>query len=157
MDIPRLLITQLRSTRGKAEMFSSAGRTRTDNTSVRVERATNWATRVLPEDHVTPGPQQGDLLPTGGIVGQEQPRHEKAIPMGPVGGIPSHLGHKTLGKKVCYCQSLPSNVVLLGASYSVYWWVGLQSLQDIPDGVKFILSHRCSILISHPFDCCKRG
>ena len=42
-----------------------------------------------------------------------------------MGGIPSHLGHKTLGKKVCYCQSLPSNVVILaiGASYSVYWWV----------------------------------
>ena len=26
---------------------------------------------------------RGDLLPTGGIVGKEQPRHEKAIPMGP--------------------------------------------------------------------------
>ena len=25
----------------------------------------------------------GDLLPTGGIVGKEQPRHEKVIPMGP--------------------------------------------------------------------------
>ena len=37
-----------------------------------------------------------------------------------VGGLPSHLGHKTLGKKVCYCQSLPSNCVLLGASVSVY-------------------------------------
>ena len=32
-------------------------------------------------------PTGGDLLPTGwggGIVGKEQPRHEKAIPMGPV-------------------------------------------------------------------------
>ena len=27
---------------------------------------------------------------------------------------------KTLGEKVCYCQSLPSDFVLLGASYSVY-------------------------------------
>ena len=36
-----------------------------------------------PEDHITPGPQQGDLLPPGGIVSKEQPRHEKAIPMGP--------------------------------------------------------------------------
>ena len=35
------------------------------------------------QDHITPGPQQGDLLPTGGIVCKEQPRHEKAIPMGP--------------------------------------------------------------------------
>ena len=46
--------------------------------------------RFPPEDHITPGPQQGgDLLPTGGIVCKEQPRHEKAIPMGPcvcVGG-----------------------------------------------------------------------
>ena len=64
-------------------------------------------------------------------------------------------GHKTLVKKVCHCQSLPSNFVLLGASYSVYWWV--QSLQDTQDGAKFIWSHRCSILICHPFDCCKRG
>ena len=39
--------------------------------------------RLPPEDHITPGPQQGDLLPTGGIVGKEQPRHEKAIPIGP--------------------------------------------------------------------------
>ena len=30
-------------------------------------------------------------------------------------GIPSHLGHKTLGEKVCYCQSLPSILLLLGA------------------------------------------
>ena len=44
-----------------------------------------------------------------------------------------------LMENVCYCQSLPSNFVLLGASYSVYWWV--QSLQDIQDGVKFIWSH----------------
>ena len=34
------------------------------------------------------------------------------ISLKPVGGIPSHLGHKTLGEKVCYCQSLPSNFVL---------------------------------------------
>ena len=49
------------------------------------ERATNWAIPVPPEDHITPGPQGGGgcLLPTGGIVGKEQPRHEKAIPMGP--------------------------------------------------------------------------
>ena len=79
------------------------------------------------------------------------------ISLKPVGGIPSHLGHKTLGKKVWYCQSLPSNFVLLGASYrsSVYWWV--KSLHDIQDGVKFIWSHRCFILICHPLDCCERG
>ena len=69
--------------------------------------------------------------------------------------IPSHLGHNRVREKVCYCQSLPSNFVLLGASYSVYWWV--QSLQDIQDGVKFIWSHKCSILICHPFDCCNGG
>ena len=34
----KALVTQSRSTGGKAEMFSSAGGTRTDNTSVRVER-----------------------------------------------------------------------------------------------------------------------
>ena len=34
----------------------------------RVERTTNWATPVPPEDHITSGPQQGVLLPTGGIV-----------------------------------------------------------------------------------------
>ena len=77
------------------------------------------------------------------------------ISLKPMGGKPSHLGHKTLGEKVCYCQSLPLNFVLLGASYSVYWRV--QSLQDIQDGVKFIWIHRCSILICHPFDSCKRG
>ena len=38
--------------------------------------------------------------------------------------------------KVGYCQSLPSDVVLFGASYGVYW--GVQSLQDIQDGVKLI-------------------
>ena len=54
------------------------------------------------------------------------------ISLKPVGGIPSHLGHKALGEKVCDCQSLPSDFLLLGASYSVYWWV--QSLQDIQDG-----------------------
>ena len=35
------------------------------------------------EDHITPGPQRGDLLPPVGDVGKDQPRHEKAIPMGP--------------------------------------------------------------------------
>ena len=35
LDIPRPLITQSRSTGGKAEMFSSTGGTRIDNTSVR--------------------------------------------------------------------------------------------------------------------------
>ena len=39
--------------------------------------------RLPPEDYITLGPQQGGI-PTGGIVGKEQPRHEKAIPMGPV-------------------------------------------------------------------------
>ena len=27
-----------------------------------VERATNWATPVPPEDHITPGPQQGGIF-----------------------------------------------------------------------------------------------
>ena len=36
------------------------------------------------------------------------------ISLKPVGGVPSHLGHKTLGERVCYFQSLPSNFVLLG-------------------------------------------
>ena len=48
-----------------------------------VERATNWATPVPPEDHITPGPQQRGSSPNWGIVGKEQPRPEKAIPMGP--------------------------------------------------------------------------
>ena len=41
--------------------------------------------REASSSHLTLGPQQGGggLLPTGGIVGKEQPRHEKAIPMGP--------------------------------------------------------------------------
>ena len=39
---------------------------------------------------------------------------------------------KTLGEKVGYCQSLPSDCILLGVSY-----MG-QPLQDIQDGVKFI-------------------
>ena len=84
----------------------------------------------------------------------------------PFWSVPAHIfetsewntitfGSQNLAEKVCYCQSLPWNLVWLGASYSVYWWV--QSLQDIQDGVKFIWSHRCSILICHPFDCCKRG
>ena len=38
------------------------------------------------EDHITPGPQQGGSSPNWGIVCKEQPRHEKAIPMGPAGG-----------------------------------------------------------------------
>ena len=64
-------------------------------------------------------------------------------------GRPFSFELKTLGEKVCYCQSLPSDLVLyLGASFSVYWWV--QSLQDIQDGLKFIWSHRCFILMCHP-------
>ena len=39
------------------------------------------------------------------------------ISLKPVGRISSHLVHKTLGEKVCCCQSLPSNCVLLGVSY----------------------------------------
>ena len=54
-----------------------------------VERTTNWTIPAPPEDHITPGPQQGDLLPRGGwgvgggggVGGKEQPRHEKATPI----------------------------------------------------------------------------
>ena len=35
------------------------------------------------------------------------------ISLKPVGVIPSHLDHKPLGEKVCYCRSLPLNLVLL--------------------------------------------
>ena len=53
------------------------------------KRTTNWATPVPPEDHITgtPGPQQGGGIFSqrgGGVVSKEQPRHEKAIPMGPM-------------------------------------------------------------------------
>ena len=70
-----------------------------------------------------------------------------------VGGIPSHLDHKTLGKKVC--QNLPSNFVLLGAIAIVFI--------DEYDPCKIFkmasnsFEVTCSILICHPFDCCKRG
>ena len=45
-----------------------------------VERATKWATPVPPEDHITPGPQQGgsSLNYGDGIVGKEHvPGHDK--------------------------------------------------------------------------------
>ena len=91
MDIPRPLITQSRSTGGKAKMFSSTDGTRTDNTSVRVKCATNSATPVPPEDHITPGPQQGvDLLPTGGIRDASRPRQNF---LKYFGGPKSHIIH----------------------------------------------------------------
>ena len=70
-------------------------------------------------------------------------------------GRPFSFELKTLGEKVGNCQSLPSDFILLGTSYSIYWWV--QSLKDIQVGVNVIWSHRCSILICHPIDCCNRG
>ena len=39
---------------------------------------------------------------------------------GPSAGRPFSFELKTLGEKVGYCQSLPSDLVLLGASFSVY-------------------------------------
>ena len=56
------------------------------------------------------------------------------IPIG--GGTISFFLSVCLCVCLCVCQSLPLNCVLLGASYSVYWWV--RSLQEIQDGVKFI-------------------
>ena len=53
-------------TGGNPEMFSSAGGTWTDNTSVWSRTCTNWATPVLPEDHITLGPQQGGSSPNWG-------------------------------------------------------------------------------------------
>ena len=35
-------------------------------------------------------------------------------------GRPFSFELKTLGEKVCYCQGLPSDFVLLGSSFSVY-------------------------------------
>ena len=49
----------------EAEMFSSAGRTRRTTDRSGVERATNRAIPVPPEDHITPGPQQGKCLGIG--------------------------------------------------------------------------------------------
>ena len=75
----------------------------------------------------------------------------------PVGGrVPSHLGHKTLGKKVCYCQNLPSNFVLLGSSYSlaIVWSTIPPRYSRWPQ-----LYLKSQIFHSKlpPFDCCKRG
>ena len=59
LDIPRPLITKSRSTGGKPKCS---------------------VPQVGLEDHTTPGPQQGGIFSQlGGIVGKEQPRHEKAI------------------------------------------------------------------------------
>ena len=72
---------------GKAEMFSSAGGTRTDNTSVQSRTRYQLSHPSSPGGSHNPGSSTGagDLLPTGGIVmcSKQQPRHEKAIPMGP--------------------------------------------------------------------------
>ena len=69
---------------GKSEMFSSAGGTRTDNTSVRSRTCYQLSHPGSPRGSHNPGSSTGwDLLPTGGIVCKEQHRHEKAIPMGP--------------------------------------------------------------------------
>ena len=68
---------QSRSTGGKAEMFSSAGGTRTDNTSVRSRTCYQLSHPGSPRGSHNPGSS------TGGIVCKEQPHHEKAIPMGP--------------------------------------------------------------------------
>ena len=52
--------------RGKPKC--SVPRVRLESTTHRsgVERATNWATPVPPEDHITPGPQQGGSSPNWG-------------------------------------------------------------------------------------------
>ena len=74
----------------------------------------------------------------------------------PVGGIPSHLGHKTLGKKVCYCQSLSSNFILLGASYidkynpsfhlkSQMFHSNLAPLRLLQKGIRCMHSCLCSV------------
>ena len=69
---------------GKAEMFSSAGGTRTDNTSVRSRARYQLSHPGSPRGSHNPGSSTGGIFSqTGGIVCKEQPRHEKAIPMGP--------------------------------------------------------------------------
>ena len=59
-----------------------------------IERATNWATPVPPEDHITPGPQQGGIFShMGGQSVRISPatwKLVKAIPMGPEGGWRCH-------------------------------------------------------------------
>ena len=73
LDIPRPLLTQSRSTGGKAEMFSSAGGTRTDNTSVRSRTCYQLSHPGSPRGSHNPRSSTGgDLLPTGGIVCKEQ-------------------------------------------------------------------------------------
>ena len=70
---------------GKAEMFSSTGGTRIDNTSVQSRTPYQLSHPSSPGGSHNPGSSTGgDLFPTGGIVCKEQPRHEKAIPMGPI-------------------------------------------------------------------------
>ena len=64
-------------------MFSSVGVTQADNTSVRSRTRYQLSHPGSPGGSHNPGSSTGgNLLPTGGIVGKEQPRHEKAIPMG---------------------------------------------------------------------------
>ena len=79
--IPRSLITQSRGTGGKVEMFSSMGGTQINNTSVRSRMRYQLSHCGSPGGSHNPR-SSPDLLPTGGIVCKEQPRHEKAIPVG---------------------------------------------------------------------------
>ena len=64
---------------GKAKMFSSAGGTRTDNTSVQSRTRYQLSHPGSPGGSHNPGSSTGgDLLPIGGIVSKEQPRHDKS-------------------------------------------------------------------------------
>ena len=89
-------------------MFSSAGGTRTDNTSVRTRTCYQLSHPGSPGGSHNPGSSTGGgggLLPTGGIVGKEQPRHEKAIPMGPcnVSCCVYILLYRNIKKCVIFC------------------------------------------------------
>ena len=77
------------------------------------------------------------------------------ISLKPVGGIPSHLGHKTLGKRSATVRACPQILYYLG--------LAIVFIDEYNPSKRFKMASssfevtKCSILICHPFDCCKRG
>ena len=83
------------------------------------------------------------------------------ISLKPVGVIPSHLGHKPLGKKVCYCRSLPSIFFILLVLGLAIVYIDEYNPSKIfkmaSNSFEAMTNWQRSLLICHPFDCCKRG
>ena len=83
------------------------------------------------------------------------------ISLKPVGVIPSHLDHKPLGKKVCYCRSLPSIFFILLVLGLAIVFIDEYNPSKIfkmaSNSFGAMTNWQRSLLICHPFDCCKRG